>query len=72
MTMPLPGTKTATGPEFHIVNVATSSSPQEVGSKEIGADVNSIFVAGNTAYLATSDPNEELKIFDVSDPAHMS
>jgi len=62
------GTKTATGPEFHIVDVSNPGNPVELGSKEVSADVNAIYVTGTTAYLATSDV-QELKIFDVSNPA---
>ena len=63
------GTKSATGPEFHIVDVSAPASPAALGSFEIGADVNEIWVSGSYAYLATSNDNEELKMLDVSDPA---
>lgn len=65
------GTKKATGPEFHIIGVASSSNPLSLGSKEINADVGAMYVKGNIAYLATSD-DEELKIFDVSNPVNIT
>ncbi len=63
------GTKQANGPEFHIIDVSNASAPSEFGSYEVGADVNSIRVSGNTAYLATSDDSNEVLILDVSNPA---
>ncbi len=62
------GTKKAIGPEFHIIDVTSPLNPVELGSIEINADVNSIYVNGRYAYLATSD-TQELKIYDVNSPA---
>ncbi|MBI3459073.1 hypothetical protein HY061_02320 [Candidatus Azambacteria bacterium] len=62
------GTKQATGPEFQIIDVSNPASPVSLGSKKIGADINSIYVRGNIAYLATSD-DTELKVFDVGTPS---
>lgn len=64
------GTKTATGPEFHIVDVTDPGNPVELGSLDVGADVNAVKVSGTTAYLATSDDNREVVAVNVSDPAH--
>lgn len=66
------GTKTATGPEFHVIDVSNPIAPSEIGSFELGADVNSIYVSGNTAYLATSADNGELTILDVTNPASIT
>ncbi|MEK7546798.1 MAG: hypothetical protein AAB536_01310 [Patescibacteria group bacterium] len=66
------GTKTASGPEFHIVDVSNPAIPSDLGSFEVGADVNDILVSGNTAYLATSADNGELMIFDVSDSSNIT
>lgn len=63
------GIEKATGPEFHIIDVSNPLNPVELGSIEINADVNGIYVSGNFAYLATSDGAEEMKIFDVSNSA---
>lgn len=63
------GTKKASGPEFHVIDVSAPSNPVEVGSFDVGADVNGISVSGSLAYLATSDDNAEVKILDVSNPA---
>lgn len=65
------GTKTATGPEFHIIDVSNPAAPIHLGSKEISNNVNAIFVSGNTAYIANSHSNE-LKIFDVSNPGNIN
>jgi len=63
------GAGSASGPEFHIVNVGTPDSPVSAGYLEIGSAVNAIAVQNRKAYLGTSDVNEEIKIIDVSDPA---
>lgn len=65
------GTRKATGPEFHVIDVSNPLNPVPLGSREINADVNAITVSQTTAYLATSD-SQELKILDVSDPAAIS
>ncbi len=54
--------------EFHIIDVANPSSPSELGSWEVGAGVNAIYVKGNYAYLATPN-DEELTVLDISDPS---
>jgi hypothetical protein len=57
--------------EFHVIDVSDPTHPQELGAYEVGAGVNSIFVKGEFAYIAT--PNaEELTILDVHDPAVIS
>jgi hypothetical protein len=61
------GTKNANGPEFHIVDVSNPLNPIALGSKEINADVNAIYVNGSYAYLAVSS-SDELKILDVRNP----
>lgn len=66
------GTKKATGPEFHIVDVSNPLSPVELGSFEVNADVNGIYVSGSLAYVANSSDNGELKIFDISNPSVIS
>ncbi|MBI2035316.1 MAG: hypothetical protein HYT12_01385 [Candidatus Liptonbacteria bacterium] len=65
------GTKAANGPEFHIVDVTMRQSPASLGSKEVGYDVNGIHVRGGRAYLATSDDNEEVKIYNINDPTNI-
>ncbi len=63
------GTQKAAGPEFHVIDVSNPLLPVELGSFEVGADVNMIQVAGSYAYLATSDDTKELRILNVSNPA---
>lgn len=65
------GTEKATGPEFHIIDVTNPANPSSLGSIEVNADVNSIYVRGTVAYLATSD-NEELQVYDISNPANIT
>jgi len=65
------GTKNATGPEFHVIDVSNPIGPVHLGSLEINADVNAIYVNGTRAYLATSgDP--EIKVLDVTSPGSIS
>ena len=65
------GTKKATGPEFHIIDVSSPSNPVALGSFEIGDDVNSINVYGNIAYVATA-ANEEVKVLNIANPASIT
>ncbi len=65
------GTKKATGPEFHIVDVSTPGSPVALGSKKLDADIGAIYVKGNYAYVANSSGGK-LKILDISDPSNIT
>ncbi|MCI0542709.1 prepilin-type N-terminal cleavage/methylation domain-containing protein [bacterium] len=61
-------TKTASGPEFNIIDVRNPLSPTLAGSYPIGNGINAIHVANTYAYLAT--PNtQELTTLDVENPA---
>ncbi|MDP3975174.1 MAG: hypothetical protein Q8P88_02740 [Candidatus Jorgensenbacteria bacterium] len=62
------GTTAGAGPEFYIIDVSTPSTPQVMGSFEVGASVRDIWVAGNIAYLATSASTKELLALNVTDP----
>ncbi len=62
------GTRQTSGPEFHVFDVSDPTSPQELGSFEVDADVNAIQIRGGFAYVATSHDEKELIILDVSDP----
>jgi hypothetical protein len=64
------GTKKATGPEFHIIDVSNPTNPVSLGSLEINGDVNDIYVKDNLAYIAIS-PDDELRILDVTNPANI-
>jgi len=66
------GTKKATGPEFHIIDVSNPLAPAELGSYEVNGDINMIKVLDNTAYLATSADDGEIKILNVSNPANIT
>lgn len=66
------GTKRASGPEFHVVDVSNPAAPLSLGSFEVNADVNAIQVNGRFAYLATSDDAAEMKILEIADPASIA
>ena len=61
--------KTATGPEFDIIDVHDPANPKWVGGYQIGWSINQIYVRDGYAYLATDDKSRELTILDVRDPA---
>lgn len=65
--------KAASGPEFNIIDVHNPLNPSWVGGYSVGRTVNSIFVQGNYAYLATDDNsggNKQLLILDTSDKSN--
>ena len=62
------GTNKSQIQEFHIIDVSDPVVPVELGAYEVGAGINSIYVKGSNAYIATPNP-EELTILDVSNPA---
>jgi type II secretory pathway pseudopilin PulG len=61
-------TKTASGPEFNVIDVHNPMSPQYLSGYAVGATVNAILVSGNYAYLATNDTGREIIVLDVSNP----
>ncbi len=69
-------TRTATGPEFHIIDVHNPLAPSEVGywpsSGSLGADINSIYVKDGYAYIAhpaSATFNEQITVLNVANPA---
>ncbi len=66
------GTKKATGPELHVIDVSIPLAPVALGSYEINSDVNMIKVSGDYAYLATSADNSEIKVLNISDPGNIT
>ncbi len=58
--------------EFHIIDIASSVSPQNLGSKDLAADLNDLRIRDNLAFLATGDTNKEFQVCDVSEPSNIS
>lgn len=58
--------------EFHIIEVSDLSNVHETGFWEFGLKVNAIYVSNGYAFVASPDNNEELKMLDVHDPAHIT
>jgi len=56
------------GQEFLIYSLANPASPSLISATELGANGKKIFVAGGYAYVATSDDNQEVKIYNITDP----
>jgi hypothetical protein len=62
-------TKTATGPEFNIIDVRDANSPRWIGGYHVGASINQIYVRNGYAYLTDDDKSRELIVLDVHNPA---
>jgi hypothetical protein len=60
---------TAGGPHLYIVNVTNPASPALLGSLNLGAAANGIYVSGNYAYIASTSNNQELQIVNITNPA---
>lgn len=56
--------------EFHVIDVSNRSVPNELGTFEFSAGINTIIVRNNTAYVV-SPVDEELKIIDITNPAQL-
>lgn len=66
------GSTISSGPEFNIIDASKFVNGQPgllVGSYEVGNTVNSIYIKGNYAYLATANNSEELVVLDITNPA---
>jgi len=67
--------KTNSGPEFDVIDVggggglASPTNPIYKGGYAVGNAVNSIFVKGNYAYIATPN-SENMTVIDISNPAN--
>jgi Tfp pilus assembly protein PilV len=55
--------------EFHILDITDTLNPSNLGSVDLATSLNDIVVRSNLAFLATSLPNSEFQIWDISDPA---
>ena len=72
------GLKKIDGPEFNIINVNDINNPVVVGSFEIGAGINDIYVKGDYAYLAhpadltspSESGREQLTVLNITNPAN--
>ncbi len=62
--------KTATGPEFNILDVHDPAHVEWIGGYKIGNSIDQIYIRDGYAYLATDDKSRELIVLDVHDPAH--
>lgn len=57
------------GPELYIVNVTNPAAPTLLGSLNLSAAANGIYVSGNYAYIASANNSQELQIVNISNPA---
>lgn len=72
------GLAKANGPEFNIINVNDINNPVVVGSFEIGAGINDIYVKGDYVYLAhpadltssNESGREQLTVLNIANPAN--
>ncbi len=58
--------------ELHIFNVADPASVQNLGSRDLGADINDLRIRDNLAFLATSNSNSEFQVWDVSSTTNIA
>jgi hypothetical protein len=58
--------KTATGPEFNIIDVHDPNNPHWIGGYQVGSSINQIYVRGSHAYLATDNKLRELIVLDIN------
>lgn len=56
------------GQEFLIYSLANPASPSLISATELGSNGKKIFVSGGYAFVATSDDNQEVKIYNITDP----
>lgn len=57
-------------PNFVVVDIGETIRPTLVGSLNLSAGINNIFITGNYAYLASSSNTAELQIIDISNPTN--
>lgn len=63
--------KTASGPEFNIIDVREPSNIRWIGGWSAGNAVNAIYVRKNFAYVAVAtDSGQELFVLDISNPVN--
>ena len=62
--------KTASGPEFNIIDVSSSTKPRWIGGYTVGASINQIYIKDSYAYLATDNKSKELIVLDVHNPSN--
>ena len=55
--------------ELTILNIAMPETIQEIGSVEVNADVNALYVRDYLAFSGTTDSNKEFQIWNISDPS---
>lgn len=66
------GSGSQSNPEVYILSVTTPETPTLLGTKYLGTDVNAVLAADSLGFFATSNSNEEFKIYDVTNPANIS
>lgn len=62
----------ATHHEFMIMNTSTVSAPALLGSLNLTSDVNAVRTIDTLSFLATSDSNNELKIYRTDNPSNIT
>ncbi len=62
----------ATGAEFYVLDVTNPAAPSLLGSLNLGATANAVFVSGNYAYVASASNSQELQIVNITNPASPS
>lgn len=57
--------------ELHVIDVSSPSALQNLGSRDIAADINDLRIINAMAFLGTNDPNKEFQIWNISNPENI-
>lgn len=60
------------GGELFAVNVTTPAAPALLGSHEVGANTNGVYIVGTDAFLATESTTRRFTVVNVTNPASMT
>lgn len=58
----------ATGPNFFIIDISTTSTPNVVGSLTISGTPTNVGVSGNYAYVTNTSDTQELQVISIATP----
>ncbi len=57
------------GTSLRIINISNPASPALLGTYTAAGNINSVYVSGNYAYIATASDTSELRVVNVTNPA---
>lgn len=67
------GTQTSGGRGLYVYNIANPANPIAVSTSfNLGASAYGLTVSNNRLYLTTSNPTQEVQVYDITDPTTLS